>query len=85
MWRRREKTGTALYLDARRSDLVVLDEERMQHGYDKAPSLSASRTASSLLIPQHFPSPSSLPVSATGGDRHRCEWLDRYDDDRKPN
>lgn len=47
MWRRREKTGTALY-----------DE-------------SGCNTDMTRRSP--------------GCGRRRCKWLDRYDDDRKPN
>ena len=60
----------------------------------QAPSQSPTVTLPGLRLPASaslplascWPRPQQLlPVSAAGGGRRRCKWLDRYDDDRKPN
>ena len=62
MWRRREKTGTALY-----------DESGCNTDMTRrSPGCGSQR----LLRYRSHPA---------GGGRRRCKWLDRYDDDRKPN
>ena len=73
MWRRREKTGTALY-----------DESGCKYGYDKKePGLRLPASAS-LPLASCWPRPQQLlPVSATGGGRRRCKWLDGWLKGRK--
>ena len=62
MWRRREKTGTALYDESG----CNMDMTR------RSPGCGSQRLLRCRLHP-------------AGGGRRRCKWLDRYNDDRKPN
>ena len=70
MWRRREKTGTALYLDLRQVTLcfwMKADAIRIRQG-----GMPIRLEEAELLIPHHFPSPRTRPFC------HRSSWMGHY-------
>ena len=75
----KRKDWNGLISGFKASDLVFLDESGCNTDMTRrSPGCGSQR----LLRYRSHP---AGRVSATGGGRRRCKWLDRYDDDRKPN
>ena len=69
----KRKDWNGLISGFKASDLVFLDESGCNTDMTRrSPGCGSQRLLRCRLHP-------------AGGGRRRCKWLDRYDDDRKPN
>ncbi len=82
----KRKDWNGLISGFKASDLVFLDESGCNTDMTRrSPGCGSQRLLRCRSHPC-WPRPQQLlPASAAGGGRRRCKWLDRYDDDRKPN